>query len=129
MRPAWVAAAAAPVALTLLLGAGFSAQDDAQAALTSLGVDPAAVPAQARALLPFLQQTLTRDCPDLPALWVVAETQAESGWDPRAFSPAGAAGLLQLMPGTWVEAGGAGGTWPTAPRPRTATRSGTRRPI
>lgn len=112
-----MAAAAAPAALTVLLGAGFSAQDDAQASLASVGVDPAAIPAEARAVLPFLKQTLMDTCPDLPALWVVAETQAESGWDPRAFSPAGAAGLLQLMPGTWVEAGGDGGRWPTSTPP------------
>ena len=81
------------------------------------GVNLAAVPALARQMLPFLQQRLDADCPELPALWVVAETEAESGWDPHAFSPAGAAGLLQFMPGTWVSAGGPGGSWPTSARP------------
>nr|WP_276610891.1 lytic transglycosylase domain-containing protein [Kineococcus siccus] len=42
----------------------------------------------------------------MPLSWLVAEVQAKSGWDPRAYSTAGAAGLLQLMPSTWVEGGG-----------------------
>jgi hypothetical protein len=66
VRAGWLAAGAAPVALTLLLGAGFSAQDDALAATSpTLGVDPAAVPPLARDLLPFLQDTLHNTCPDL----------------------------------------------------------------
>ena len=109
------AAAAIPLGLVVLLGAGFSAQDDNAAG--AAGVNPAALPPLARQLLPFLQDTLTRTCPDLPALWVVAETQAESSWNPHAFSGAGAAGLLQLMPDTWSEAGGAGGPWTVAAPP------------
>jgi soluble lytic murein transglycosylase-like protein len=37
-----------------------------------------------------------------------AQVQAESGGDPHAVSPAGAQGLLQLMPGTWTELGAGG---------------------
>ncbi len=108
----WWAAAAAPLAIAVFLGAGFTAQDDALAAsAVTLGIDTQAVPPLARDVLPFLERALRADCPDLPALWVVAEMQAESSWNPRAFSPAGAAGLLQMMPGTWAEAGGAGGGW------------------
>lgn len=113
-----LAAVAVPLALVLFLGAGFTEQDDALAtAGVNVGVDAAAVPPLARELLPYLERTLTSSCPDLPALWVVAEVQAESSWNPRAYSPAGAAGLLQMMPGTWVEAGGAGGSWTTSAGP------------
>jgi len=39
----------------------------------------------------------------LPAAWVRAVLLAESGGDPRAVSPAGAIGLMQIMPATWNE--------------------------
>jgi Transglycosylase SLT domain len=40
---------------------------------------------------------------DLPAAWVRAVMRAESGGDPRALSPKGAMGLMQIMPATWTE--------------------------
>src|SRR3954469_7310551 len=90
-----VAAVGAPMALTLLIGAGFAADAETE---VEAGVNVAVLPQLARDLLPVLEGELHAHCPELPALWVLAETQAESGWDPHAFSTAGAAGLLQLTP-------------------------------
>ena len=39
----------------------------------------------------------------VPARWIRAVLQVESGGDEHAISPRGAMGLMQLMPGTWVE--------------------------
>jgi soluble lytic murein transglycosylase-like protein len=39
----------------------------------------------------------------VPARWIFAVMQVESGRDARAISSRGAMGLMQLMPATWVE--------------------------
>jgi soluble lytic murein transglycosylase-like protein len=39
----------------------------------------------------------------VPARWIRAVLQIESAGDEHAISPRGAMGLMQLMPGTWVE--------------------------
>jgi soluble lytic murein transglycosylase-like protein len=39
----------------------------------------------------------------VPARWIRAVIQIESGGDEHAISPRGAMGLMQLMSGTWVE--------------------------
>jgi soluble lytic murein transglycosylase-like protein len=39
----------------------------------------------------------------IPTTWIRAVMQAESGGDARAVSSKGAMGLMQIMPGTWVE--------------------------
>lgn len=38
----------------------------------------------------------------VPAPVLAAQLEAESGWDPSAVSPVGAAGLAQFMPDTWA---------------------------
>jgi soluble lytic murein transglycosylase-like protein len=39
----------------------------------------------------------------VPARWIRAVIRIESGGDEHSISPRGAMGLMQLMPGTWVE--------------------------
>ena len=49
----------------------------------------------------FIAEASTRFA--VPAGWIRAVMQVESGRNERATSPRGAVGLMQLMPGTWVE--------------------------
>ena len=44
-------------------------------------------------------------CPAVPANVLAAQIAAESGWDPKAESPAGAQGIAQFMPNVWDEHG------------------------
>ena len=81
----------------------------------SWGVDPARLPALARESLPLVAELTAQACPELPPVWVLAQVQAESGWDPAVTSvgPGGAAGLYRFDERNWVAAGGA--AWPSDP--------------
>ena len=72
------------------------------------GIAAAALPALARQSLPLISDLAAAECPELPPLWVVAQVQAESGWDARAHAdqPGGSAGLYRLAQPAWVAAGG-----------------------
>ncbi len=92
------------VMLTVLLGGGIAADAaaDAAAAPAAPGVlRPGAVPAKYEALVRRAAQT----CPGITAPLLAAQLEAESGWNPDAVSPAGAQGLAQFMPGTWLGEG------------------------
>lgn len=85
---------------------------------TRAGVVAAALPSLAQRMLPFLDTLIGQQCPDLTAARVIAEVQAESGWNPTAWSEdsnGGAAGLLQINQANWVALGGR--PWATAPPP------------
>ncbi|MDQ4115746.1 MAG: lytic transglycosylase domain-containing protein [Actinomycetota bacterium] len=73
------------------------------------GVATDRIPELARESLPGIEQLTGDYCPELPPVWVVAQVQAESGWDPD-LRTGGAAGLFQLSERTWVAAGG--DPWP-----------------
>jgi soluble lytic murein transglycosylase-like protein len=55
----------------------------------------------------LIEEALSALWPELPdgRQWITAQVQAESAGDPRAVSPVGAQGLLQLMPATAAEMG------------------------
>jgi soluble lytic murein transglycosylase-like protein len=59
---------------------------------------PAQVPVQPHGA--FIAEAAQRF--GIPAPWIVAVMRAESANDPSAVSPAGAMGLMQVMPGTWA---------------------------
>lgn len=62
---------------------------------------------------------------DLPASWIRAVVEAESQGDPRAVSPNGAMGLMQLMPGTWQDLRDQHGLGPDPFDPRANILAGT----
>lgn len=81
-------------------------------------VDTETIPPAAAAELGTITATTGASCPELPPVWVIAHVQAESGWDPSAFSNdanGGAAGLYQMNQANWRAAGGA--PWAAAPPP------------
>lgn len=81
-------------------------------------VDVSVIPPAALELLPEVQRILAASCPELPAPWLIAEVEVESSWNPRAYSSAGAAGLTQMLRGSWGEAtGGDTRGWPVGERP------------
>ena len=92
--------------LLALLGVALGAVPGGDVTAPSSGVDAARIPATARQYLPLVTDLTAQQCPELPPLWVVAQVEAESGWDPAAAGD-GVAGLLQFDRFTWMAAGGA----------------------
>ncbi|GAA4964467.1 hypothetical protein GCM10023225_04460 [Kineococcus glutinatus] len=93
-----------------------SGPETAAAVAPGQALNVEALPPAGRQWIETAEAVRAASCPELPLTWLAAEVQAESGWDPHASSPAGAAGLLQAMPATWVAAGGGTG-WSAGGRP------------
>jgi hypothetical protein len=91
--------------LLALLGVALGAVPGGDVTAPSSGVDAFRIPATARQYLPLVTDLTAQQCPELPPLWVVAQVEAESGWDP-AVAHDGVAGLLQFDRFTWMAAGG-----------------------
>jgi len=85
------------VGLLMLLGGGIAA-DAAAAPAAPAVLRPGVIPAGYEALVQKAAQT----CPGITAPLLAAQLEQESGWNPSAVSPAGAQGLSQFMPGTWL---------------------------
>ncbi|TQM09796.1 transglycosylase SLT domain-containing protein [Pseudonocardia kunmingensis] len=81
----------------------------------------AAIPATAAQHLATITAVTAAECPELPPVWVIAHIDAESSWNPAAFSRdrnGGAAGLYQLNEANWRDAGG--DDWAATPPPADA---------
>lgn len=64
----------------------------------TVSLNTALVPPQ---FVGFVQQAAAT-CPAESAPLIAAQIEAESGWNPVAQSPAGAQGIAQFIPGTWL---------------------------
>lgn len=62
---------------------------------------PVVVPEDLRAVI----KKAAKRCDAVPVEVLAAQIAAESGWDPRAVSPAGARGIAQFMPQVWDQYG------------------------
>ncbi|MDP2288262.1 MAG: lytic transglycosylase domain-containing protein [Actinomycetota bacterium] len=62
---------------------------------------PVQVPSEYRALV----LSAAERCPRIPAEVFAAQIAAESSWNARATSPAGARGIAQFMPAVWEQYG------------------------
>jgi murein DD-endopeptidase MepM/ murein hydrolase activator NlpD len=89
------------VVLLLLLLGGPSPVGASTDVAAAGGLRPGTVPAAYQALVLRAAHT----CPGVTGPLLAAQLEAESGWNPRAVSPAGAQGLAQFLPGTWLSEG------------------------
>lgn len=108
-----------PVVFVAVVTAARSAGE--QPAPARAGVATAKLPPLAQSMLPLVTTRISERCPELSVLRVLAEVQAESGWDPRAWSEdvnGGAAGLLQINQANWIALGGR--PWTSTPPAPTA---------
>lgn len=101
-----VALIGAPILILVLLvsllggGSSQSGSDCGEDANVSVSADaPAMVKKYAKDLAAAGKEA------GMAASWLAAQIEAESGWNAKAQSPAGAKGLTQFMPGTWASVG------------------------
>jgi soluble lytic murein transglycosylase-like protein len=85
------------VALTVVLGCAAASPADAQMLPST---SPVQAPRAAATIADFIVEASQRF--GIPEGWIAAVMRAESAFDPRATSPKGAMGLMQLMPDTWA---------------------------
>ncbi|NUP32800.1 MAG: peptidoglycan DD-metalloendopeptidase family protein [Streptomycetaceae bacterium] len=67
-------------------------------------LDVSALPDKAKPYVKWVlyaSKRYAKDCPEVTPQLLAAQIQQESGWNPKAESPAGAQGISQFMPGTW----------------------------
>ncbi|MGC5168702.1 transglycosylase SLT domain-containing protein [Luteimicrobium sp. DT211] len=98
------AVAAAGVASLALAVFGGDDGDTAAAAPASGGtgvLNAAAIPQAYRDIV----ASAGKRCAGVSGPVLAAQVEAESGWNPKAQSPAGAQGIAQFMPGTWTSWG------------------------
>ena len=126
IRKAVAAHLAAPIALILALcvlgvsvftaiGANTPAAQPNQ--LVDQVLRTGSVPAQYAVLI----QAAGTQCPAAPAPIIAAQIKQESGFNPKAVSPAGAKGISQFLDGTWATWGQGGDVFdPTAAIPAQA---------
>ena len=81
------------IAALLLIAAGSACAESVAGPESGIG-------APADSIADFIAEASQRF--GIPAPWIRAVMQVESAGDGRALSPAGAMGLMQIMPGTWV---------------------------
>ena len=67
----------------------------------SLIAGPVVVPQELRSVV----KKAAKRCDAVPVEVFAAQIAAESGWDPKAVSPAGAQGIAQFMPEVWDQYG------------------------
>ena len=96
-----ICAPALLVVMLVVLLSGGAAADARTAPAAPAVLRPGAVPARYEALI----QQAARTCPGITAPLLAAQLEQESGWDPNAVSPAGAQGLAQFIPDTWLGEG------------------------
>lgn len=109
--PRWlgILAGALAAALLLVLTVVYLGAVHVRTALTQFSRDAARNAAASRPVrgIPFADLiNRTAGAHSLNPALVAAVVFAESGFDPRARSPRGARGLMQVMPATWREVGG-----------------------
>ena len=81
------------IVVALLIGSGVACAEP-------IAAKPPSIAATTDPVAAFVAEASQRS--GIPASWIRAVMQAESGGDVRAVSPKGAMGLMQIMPETWA---------------------------
>ena len=103
----WVltAVVASPVLLVVMLLVLLDGGLDAAGAGAGLGVAGTLRPGTVPAAYQQMVLRAAGTCAGITAPFLAAQLDAESNWNTQAVSPAGAQGLAQFLPGTWVSEG------------------------